>query len=207
MDLLGKAVIAAVILAIIIVGAYIGLQKITPQTSITQYQAASLVNADLQNVYPGAAVNITNVTPSAYPGSWHVTASIVLNATRPCPTYLVYSFDYPKYGFVYTIENRYTQGCVIYGMQNSSNYLITSPPVAIARSYNLGIPSVTSFVSKYGYDSVHVTAQSYKMMELFSTNYTNLWVVNYSAPAANYSLYVAISQAGGTKLLNYTVTH
>jgi hypothetical protein len=207
MDLLSKSIIAAVIIALIIVGIYIGLQKIAPVQQITSAQAVSLIKAYLQNSYPTAEINITNVTPSTYSGSWHITASTVLNASKPCPTYYISSFDYPKYGFVNTIQNTYTKNCIIYGIQNTTNYLITSSPVAITKSYTLGIPSIISYVNKYGYSNIYVSANYYKNTTIFYKNFTDVWIVNYTAPTANYSSYVMISQHGGSQILNYTISH
>jgi hypothetical protein len=202
MDLLLKSILAAVLVALILVGLYVAIQRIVLNQPITKQQAITLILNDLKNSNP-TFVNITNATPSVYPGSWHILASVVYNGTTPCPTYVIYSFDYPQYGFVYRSENLYTSNCVVYGLAMNRSYIIASAPVAIARSYNLSIPLVRNFVSEYGYGNVTVNA---KFNSFYST-YTNIWIVNYTAPKVNYSVYVVLTQVGGIPVSNYTMHH
>ena len=197
--------LSAVVIVIILVAIYFVLQKIIPAEQVTQAQAAALIMSDLQNSYPNAVINITNVTPSRFRGSWHILASVIANATTPCPSYYAYSFDYPQYGFVYRVQNTYTSNCVIYGMQENNSYILSSYPVAIARSYNLTLPLVTNFVNAYGYRNVAANASFYSNYTVFGGRYNNVWLVGYGAPAANYSVYVLLTQIGGRPITDYTV--
>ncbi|MDE1822762.1 MAG: hypothetical protein KGI00_01680 [Candidatus Micrarchaeota archaeon] len=207
MDLLGKSVIAAIVILAILLAAYFLFLKNPFSQPVSKTEATSLVLSDLQNTYPGAVINITNVTPSdptVAKGSWHIIASVVTNATSPCPSYAVYSFDYPQYHFVQRVDNIYTaynaqsDSCTVYGFTSGSSYLIASYPVAIARSYSLNISQVRQFVQKYGYVSVSVHANYYSSTTFNMHNYTNVWMVQYTAPRANYSVYAILTQSDGS---------
>ncbi|MEM0094668.1 MAG: hypothetical protein QXV17_01280 [Candidatus Micrarchaeaceae archaeon] len=207
MELLEKVVVYAVVTAVIIVGIYFAALRLGIGAQVSESQAKALVLSDLANTYPGAAINITNVTPSQFSGSWHIVASIVINATKPCPSFFIYSFDYPKYGFIYRVENNYTSNCIVYGLLQNKSYILASYPVAIARSYSMHIPSVDNFVGRFGFNNTVVHATYYPKLSLFGINYTRIWLVNYSSPKANYSEYVLISQQGGNLVANYTISH
>ncbi|MDE1762582.1 MAG: hypothetical protein KGH78_05360, partial [Candidatus Micrarchaeota archaeon] len=140
-------------------------------------------------------------------GSWHIVASVTINSTSPCPTYAAYSFDYPKYGFVYRVDNLYTSNCVVYGLEQNSSYLIASAPVAIARSYGLGNANITAFVGKYGFKNVVVRASFAQSLITSYTTYNNVWVVNYTAPGTPAYVFAAITQKGGNLITAYTASH
>ena len=203
MDLLSKAVVAAVAIVVIIFAVYVALSHVSLGQQITEAQAASLVLHDLQNSNPGAAVNITNVTRSQYAGSWHILASVVTNATSPCPSYYIYSFDYPKYGFVYRVDNTYTSDCVVYGVVGNS-YPIGSYPVAITASYSRNITAVSDFVRSHGFNNVAVHATYYNSTTVSGSTYLDVWAVNYSYPSSNSSVIVLLSQQNGTVMLAYS---
>ena len=206
MDLLSKAVIVAVVLVIIVVGAYYAFQKVFSQSAVTEQQAVTLVTNYLQSHNPGAVINITNVTPSQFSGSWHIVASFINNPATPCPTYLIYSFDYPKYGFVNRTDTVYTTNCTVYGLVTGTNYTIGSYPVAIVRSYSIKNPAIDSYVNMAGYSNVVVHAAYYSEFLFQGTNYTKTWLVNYSAITSNQSLYAGISQVNGSLLFTYNRT-
>lgn len=190
MDLLLKTVIYAVILIAILFVVYY-LSQHTFNQKLTESGAEAIIQQDLQQEYPGAQVSMLNVTPSQYPGSWHMTAAVVLNSTSPCPTYYIYTYDYPQYSFQYGLQNTYTENCVI-----NSTSLVTSYPVAIAKSYALNISSVRGYVSKYGFHNVIVHAAYYNQTRFNSVNFTKVWLVNYTAPSANLSSIAIINQNG-----------
>ncbi|MDE1861099.1 MAG: hypothetical protein KGH72_05300 [Candidatus Micrarchaeota archaeon] len=197
MDLIIKALIVGVVIIAALYGVYYFSNHSFSQT-LTQQQAVSLVQHDLQTTYPEAIINITNVTPSEFVGSWHIVASMIFNATTPCPAYYIYSFDYPKYGFVYRLDNNYTANCIVNGLAGNKSYVVASYPVAIARSYSLNLSNVMGYVERYGYSNVNVHAAYYPYTIFNFVNYTKVWIVNYSAPAANYSAYVVLNQNGGS---------
>lgn len=162
-------------------------------------EAISNVTNYIETSYPGAAVNITGTNASQYPGSWHIEASVIVNGTRPCPSYFVLVFDYPKYNFVSNVENNYTADCVVNGVQAGRPYTISSYPIAIAWVYGLHIPQVETFITKYGYSNVNVSASHYNAVTLGAQNYTNIWLVKYTTPESNSTVEVAINQANGTE--------
>ncbi len=205
MDLLVKTVILAVVIAILLVSAYFLIPRISAAPPVTEQQAIAAVESDISDAYPTAYANITNVTPSAFPGSWHIVASVIFNSTKPCPSYYVWSFDYPKYGFINRVDNIYTSNCTVYGMLQNKSYILASYPAAITASYDIGLKSIKNFIGKYGYANMFVHAKFYNATSIMGENYTRVWLVNYSAINSNYSEYVLISQIGGKLLLNYTV--
>ncbi|MCL5786598.1 MAG: hypothetical protein M1520_00115 [Candidatus Marsarchaeota archaeon] len=200
MDLLTKAVIVAVVIAVVIVSAYYLLRQ-SSANQVTKAQATSLILDYLKNNYPGATVNITNVSSSVYAGSWYILASVISNSTSPCPSYSVLSFDYPQYGFVSRVENNYTGNCIVNGFANNhSSYIVASYPVAIALSHELNISSVNSYVQKAGYANVSVHATYYGAINYSNTSYQKVWLVDYSSSKLNYSVQVLLSQVGGNPL-------
>ncbi len=204
MDLLARTIIIAVAVIIILFIVYYALQNTVFQ-HVTQQQAASLVTADLQRTYPNALINVTNNTPSNYSGSWHIVASVVLNATSVCPSYFVYTFDYPQFGFVYRVDNTYTSNCVIYGLSSAKPFILSSFPVAITRAYTLGIPSVLSFVGSAGFGNTSAHANFFTLTSVQGSNYSNIWIVNYSSARENYTVYVLLSQLNGTLIKAFSV--
>ena len=199
MDLLAKAVIVAIVMAIVIISVYyIIRQPVLPH--VTKSQSSSLILDYLKNNYKGAVINITNITPSTYQGSWHILASVIQYATTPCPSYSVLSFDYPEYGFVSRVENNYTGNCVVNGLVQNQSYIVASYPVAIARSHALGIPAVNSFIATAGYENVSVHATYYNFTNFNNVNYSSVWLVNYSSKRLNYSVQVLLTQNGGNPI-------
>jgi hypothetical protein len=104
MDLLTKSIMIVVVIVIIIALLYYLIVHFGITTQVSEAEAISLVTSDIKNSHPGAVINITNVSPSQYPGSWHIIMSVIYNATSPCPSFYTYSFDYPKFGFVYGVR-------------------------------------------------------------------------------------------------------
>ncbi|MDE1825541.1 MAG: hypothetical protein KGH61_03665 [Candidatus Micrarchaeota archaeon] len=206
MNLLMQVIVAAIIVAVILVVVYVGVQSIGLGQHVTELQAVSLVQHDIQNQNPDTLVEITNVTPSQYSGSWHITAAVTYNSTSPCPSYVSYSFDYPKYGFVSTLENNYTSDCVIYGFDKNKSYVFEFGPLAVARSYDLGIPSVNAFVEKFGFSNVTAQATFYNVLNVGGKSQSDVWLVNYSSPRSKYSEFVALTQVNGNLIANYTLS-
>ena len=205
MDLLYKSIIAAVLVAIVLIGAYTLFTRIGSSSSVSPVQAEQLILKDIKSNYPDAAVNIINLTNSTVPGSYYVTASVVINASRACPSYSIYTFEYPAYGFVYRTQNQYTGNCVVYGL-NRTNYLIASSPVAITRATSVS-PDAQSFITKFGYPNVVVDASFMsRYVDPISTSvYSNVWLVNYTSSYANYTVSALISQLNGTLLYEYKI--
>ncbi len=209
MDLIFKSIIAVVLVVAALFVVYYIFQHVSLSQPISRSQASSLVLRDLENNNPDAAINITNVTPSQYQGSWHIVASVIDNAESPCPSYEIYSFDYPAYSFVYRVDNKYTNytqnACIIYGFI-AGNYTVGSYPVAIARSYQLNDSSVSAFVARYGYSNVKAIASYYADAYLNGSHYTKIWLVNYTAPGAGHAVHVVLSQLNGSALGVYNTT-
>ncbi len=203
MDLLSKVTLAVAVTILAVFIAYYAISHASLSQQVTEAQATSLVMHDLQNSYPDAVVNITNVTPSQYTGSWHILVSIVLNATSPCPSYYIYSFDYPKYGFVSRIDNTYTSNCNVYG--TGSGYAIGSYPVAITESYLLrnNLTALDGFINKYGFSNVVVRARYYNSTVFHGKRYAQVWVVNYTAVSSTQYIDVLLSQLNGTAVSIY----
>lgn len=195
MDLLAKALIVVIAMVALFGAAFYLFSSGVFGRQVTKQQAVSQVYYYLQSANPGAQINITNVTPSQFTGSWHILASVVLNATSPCPSYYIYSFDYPKFGFVQDVQSTYTDNCSIYS-GSGNTLIIASGPAAITQSYDLHIPAVMDFVQKYGYSNVKVYADYYGSIGYTGVNYTDVWLVNYTSPRANSSVRVLVFTNG-----------
>ena len=207
MDLLMKALVIAIVLVVVIAVVYYAFEKVFVPGPVTEQQAATLILGYLKSHNPNAIVNVTNETQSVYPGSWHVVVSFINNPTTPCPTYIVYSFDYPKYGFVNRTDNVYTENCRIYGLVGNSSYTIGSFPDAIVRSYSLNNSAITNFVNINGYNNVVVHANYYPSININGFNYSKVWIVNYSSTTNSRSIYAIISQVNGTFYSTYNQSH
>lgn len=207
MDLLSKTIIGVVILIAIIFGLYY-LQStgVFGTTSVTQTQAKTLVLNDLQNTFQNAAINITNISKSQYAGSWHIVASVITNSTSPCPDYSILSFDYPKYNFVYNVENIYTQNCIIYEKGLNQSSIISSYPAAITKSYDSNLITLSSYIEKYGFDNVTTSAVYFKHLLYKKQNYTNIWEINYTTPKSNQVISILLYESNGSILSVYNKT-
>ncbi len=207
MDLLGSVALIVLILIIVFTAGFILLRHNT-QTQLTSAQAVQLVINDLKSSNPGANITVINVSNSTLKkGSYNIALSIVYNATRPCPTLFIEEFDYPATGLVPSVDNLYTKNCIIYGLSTAPSYVISSPEIAIARSYNQGIKQITGYVSTFGYNETTVTAMFYPYLNSNATNlgqsFYNVWFIKYKATAANYSVY-AVLDSSGAVAGNYT---
>jgi len=215
MDLLEKVAIVAIILIVIFSSALLIFKyAIKGNQNLTAAQAQQIVLRDLSLTYPNASITATNVSPSTLSkGSWSVYVSIVYNATRPCPTLYLDQYDYPATGLVPTIANLYTQHCIIYGLAGTAlpyyTYLITSPEIAIAKSYNSSYPSLIRYVSTFGYDNTNVYAKRYIVLNRttipVNVTFYDAWLINYTATNAPYSEYIIMNSTGFI-LYNYSVS-
>lgn len=197
MELLARVVVAAVVIAaIVFAGYYIGTSSLFRSQLVTSQQAAALVTSDLRNLYPSANVTLTKLVPSNYSGSWYIEASVVSNATSPCPWYSVYSFDYPKFGFVSRKMNTYTQNCM--PMNYSLGNLIPNPQVATTLAS--GVAGVKSYLASYGISNVTAATNFFNKTVAAGRNFTNVYIVKYSTMKANYSVSAILSQLNGSVL-------
>lgn len=203
MDLLAKSIIAVVVVLLIIAVVYYLIMHFAVSQHVSEAEAISLIISDIKNSNPSAIVNVTNASPSQYPGSWHVVVSVVLNATSPCPNFYIYSYDYPKYGFVPRTENNYTSNCVVHGFSNSSNYIFASYPAAITRVYSF--PAAQAYINKFGFSNISTSAILLKNVTINGERFSNVWAVTYTSPRANYTERFFITQVGGNLIANYSL--
>ncbi len=203
MDLFGKVVVAAVIIGIVL-GAFF-LLKYTYKTPLTQAQAEQIVLNDLKAHSPTAIINVVNVSGSSLKNdSWNIVVNIVYNSTRPCPTILTESFDYPALGLAPTVYSVYSNNCSIYGvgslLNSYYNYVIGSPYIAIAQSYAQNYTPIKDYVSTYGYNETSVHAHFYNAIPAnftpLNASFENSWLINYTAGGATKSLFVIMSTNG-----------
>ena len=199
MHLLTSVLVLAVIVVAAILAIYYAysLLSSTAGQQITEQHAESLIRSDLQVAYPNAVVDITNATPSNYMGSWHIVASVTQNATSPCPSYFINTYDYPQFSFVSTPQNTYTSNCKIYVFSPNGAFKLGSAPVAVAWA-SKHVPSVIYYISRFGYGNVSTTAS-------YQANATTggTWSLAYSAVDANYSVHALLADTNGTLLNAY----
>jgi hypothetical protein len=185
-------IIAVIVVAVLFaIGYYLGGSK----QQLDSAQAVAEVTKFINDSFPNSVVNITtNVTPSSsYPGSWYVQAQAVINGTKPCPSDFVYTFDVPAFSLVNNTQNVLTAGCKVY------ETAIGAAPVAIAWTYSkLNISQTHSFVDAYSYKNVTVSANHFQSTVLNGINFTDVWLVTYSAPLANHTVSVVLNQSSGT---------
>jgi hypothetical protein len=211
MDLIGRVAVIVIVLVIIFSVGFIIFTR-TTQTKLTSAQAVQFVLNDLRATNPTANVSVINVSNSSLKsGSYSIILSIVSNSTRPCPTLEIQGYDYPATGLVPSVDNLYTRNCIVYGISDAPQYVIYSPAVAIARTYNQSvehnITQVTNYVNTFGYNNTVVHAKFYSVLNNTNTHlsqgYYNVWLVNYTATSAKYSVY-AVLNSNGAVIGNYT---
>ena len=209
MDLLAKVAVAVVVfIAIAGVGFYLYGLFASPSATLTSQKASQTVIDDLKLNNPTAEVTLINITPSTLrSNSWSMILSIVYNSTRPCPTLFIEGFDYPATGLVPSIDNLYTKNCTIYGLSTAPTYVISSPAIAIVKSYDSGFAPISNYVRTYGYNNTVVHARFFMFLEKNMTplneSFYNDWLINYTASRADYSQFVLLSSSG-TIVGNYT---
>lgn len=210
MELLAKVAIGVVII-IVIAGAVYAAASVASLASkaLNQSQAVQIVIKDLQTSVQNAQISVVNVSTSKLKNnSWDMVLSVAYNATRACPTLLIESFDYPATGLVPSVDNVYTQGCTIFGLQNAPGYVVGSPYIAMVEAYNSGF-AFKNYVQKYGYNNTDVSAKFYPSVAgnytPLSKRFSNVWIVNYSAPAAPLDEYAVLEQ-NGSFVANYTLS-
>lgn len=208
MDLFAKVTVAIVV--IILIGAllFVLLQHFS-SSAVTEKQAESYVISDLKQQNPNVSISIINVSPSTLAkGSWNVIVGLVYNGTRACPTVLIEGYDYPAMTLLSNIYDLYTTGCRIYGISSAPSYVISLPQIAVARATNVS-SYASSYVYFFGYDNTIAKAHYFSALNSSSTplgeNFTDVWLVNYTATNAHYSEYIVLSESGSV-LGNYSAS-
>ena len=86
-------------------------------------------------------------------------------------------------------------------------YVISSPAIAIVKSYDSGFAAISNYVSTYGYNNTAVHARFYAILESNMTplnkTFLNVWFINYTASGAGYSQF-AILNSSGSIVSSYT---
>ncbi|MGI0135315.1 MAG: hypothetical protein ACREBW_10205 [Candidatus Micrarchaeaceae archaeon] len=208
MDLFAKVGIAVIVLIIIAAAAFVVASHATGGGNVSSSTAQSLVISDLKSASPGANITVISVTPSTLQqGSWNIVLALAYNSTRPCPTLSIEAFDYPATGLVPSVDSLYTKSCVIYGISQAPSYVISSPLIAIARSYNQSSSPGASYVNAFGYNNTAVNAKFYASLNASATPldtiYYNAWLINYTASGAQYSQFIVMDSSGQITA-NYT---
>ena len=197
MDLLGKVligVIAVIILAMIV---FVAVTHVAAAKKFTAQQAETFISNYLQQLSPGASVDIINVTPSKLVnGSWDVFAGVIYNQTKPCPTIVIEDFDYPATSMLPRTDNVYASNCTIYG--NTSITTVRLPAIATAASYQ-GSAAAKAYVAAFGYNNTEAHSKFFQSLTnstLNPGNSSDIWITNYTAAKSNYSLYVTLNVSG-----------
>ena len=211
MGLLERAIVAAVVIVLVVAGVIFIYGKSAQAAPLTESQAVQIVGSDIRAGNPAANITLISVSNSSTEkDSWNVVYSVAYNVTRPCPTLQIEGFDYPATGLVPSIDNLYTQNCTIYGISDAPTYVISSPEIAIVRSYTIHNATIDNYVSDYGYNNTRVYARFYQNLPANETpNGTNMsavWVVRYSASGASSFEYAVMGQAGNALLAVFSST-
>ena len=211
MGLLESAFIAAAIIVLVIAGVIFIYGNGAHAAPLTESRAIQIVGSDIRAGSPAANITLISVSnSSAERNSWNIVYSVAYNVTRPCPTLQIEGFDYPATGLVPSIDNLYTQACTIYGISDAPTYVISSPEIAIVRSYTIHNSTIDNYVSDYGYNNTRVYARFYQNLPASDTpsgsNMSAVWVVRYSANGASSSEYAVMNQAGSMLLEVFSST-
>lgn len=198
MDLLTKVVVYAVAIVAVLFALYYAATLI-PKAAPTQQQAERNITGYLNDLYPGANVTITDIRPSVYANSWYVLASVIANASTPCPSYQTYYYDYPQFSLVNGTENKYTTGfpnCTVYNYEPGTP--LGSAPAAITLASN-NATVWSGYVERFGFANIRTSAV-YNETATSPRNFSEVWWITYAAPSADYSMLAAVSQKNGSVL-------
>jgi hypothetical protein len=195
MDLLTKVIVYAAVLVVALVAITYGLQAFAGSgRALSETQASENITHYLNMIYPGANVTITDIKPSVYAGSWHVLASVVENASTPCPAYQTYTFDYPAFGLVNGTDNKYTAAnCTVYNYEPGDQ--VGSAPVAVTLASNLS--NIKQYINSFGFANVETSAVAYN---------ETTWQVMYSSPLSSNAVYVLLAQNSGNVIAVFNVS-
>jgi hypothetical protein len=202
MELITKVGLAALIIILLAFAVLLLKGPSNARPSLNATQAEAFVLTDLYQGNPSGNFSVLNVSPTAN-NSWRITVGAIYNGSTPCPTYLTESFDYPSVNLAPVVNNIYVSDCTVHEVSQNGTPFIYVPAVAIAyvtSQAKSGADYVLhDYLSTYGYNSIHARAKFFAANPsppLLSEYGKNLWVVNYTASTANYSVYVAISESG-----------
>ncbi len=205
MNLIWKVGIFALIFALIVIVIYSGIiSKIFKPSTINELQAEGIILKDLNKSYPTANISIINISPSSQNNSWNFVIKMIYNKTKACPTLLIMGYNYPTVELLPSLYNVYTDKCIINGISNSTlnkyySYIISTPEIAKVRAYELST-ALKNYIYIFGYNAVNASAKYYPV--LYPTNtplnktIKNAWLINFTAPNANYSQYAILNQNG-----------
>lgn len=199
MDLLVKVAVVALVL-IVVAGVGFLLYRTVSGGPLTLQQALQTVLNDQALKHPNAIISVISVTPSTLrANSWDMVLGVVDNATRPCPTLSIEEFDYPAFSLLNSTVNIYTKGCIIHGGSYTS-YAISTPAIAIVKSYTNASSDAANYVGIFGYNNTIVHARNFTVlgsnMTPLNRTFDNVWLVNYTAVGAGYSLFVILNYSG-----------
>jgi len=202
MQLLSKVAIVTIILVAIAIVATFALKHNTVQSQVTASYAKEFVLSDLYQHSPNGIFNVINVSKSpSNPNSWIIILSASYNSTKPCPTYLTETFNYPSTNLAPIINNIYASNCKVNQITTTTHGgSIGLPIMAIAEATSMQTPIVTNYISNYTYNNTFVKANFYttfnKTLDNMTINLNGIWIVNYTATNANYSVYVILDKFG-----------
>lgn len=217
MELLFKTAIAAIIVIMVIAGAYLYISFFTQGAGgLTEAQAVSLIESDLKEHYASGDIVVLNASESlVHGGSWDITTRIVFAQVTPCPSVMTESFDYPATGLLNATEvySNYSGGvCHVYaGGQSGTDGIVGLPAIAIATPVNESFAPLMAFINTYGFGRIRATAEIAYFNSTAAgnatiatpTKFTSAWIVNYTAPQNNSTFHVILSTSGQV-LDNYT---
>ncbi len=203
MGLIANVFMVAVIVIIVLVA--ISYLHGGSHQQLTESQAVAEVQNFIISSFPNSAVNVTtNVTPSAsHPANWTIQAQAIINGTKPCPSDFVYTFEVPAFSLVNRTQNVLASNCHV------DESTIGSAPIAIAWTYadnEPQIPQLHAFVSSYSYPNVTVSADRLSNYSVNGRNFTDVWLVTYSARLSNHTVSVLLYQANGTEAYIFNTT-
>lgn len=201
MQLLSKVAIITIIIVAIILVATFALKHSSIQSQVTASYAKEFVLSDLYQHSPNGIFNVINLSKSpSNPNSWVVVLSASYNSTKPCPTYLTETFNYPSTNLAPIINNIYASQCKVHQIPTNNGGIIGLSVMAIAEATSIKTPVITNYISTYTYNNTFVQANFYKTfnktLKNININYNNIWIINYTATNANYSVYVILNKFG-----------
>ncbi len=203
MQLLSKVVIMAIIIIAIAVGVTLLSKQGSISNTVTASDAENFVLSDLYQHSPNATFSVLNVSRSvSNQGSWSVLVSAAYNSSKPCPTYLTESFDYPGTNLAPVVNNIYASNCTVHQVPSGYGGSIGMPVIAIATATSLNNSMINSYISSYGYSNVFVNAtfyQTYNSTSVPPAKLDSVWVVNYTATNANYSVIAILDKYGNVE--------
>lgn len=188
---------AVLILAAVVV--ILALLMLATRRETTKEEALKFVKDDIAAKY-GAEAVLANFNATKQDGSWSIQADVVTNAEPACPARTRLYYNYPAFGYVTRTPETITANCQIcIGIEPGECRIFFDDEAVIASHSRQGGLDVSDYIKTYA--DARPSANFYGEGESYAhdgKDYSSVWLVDWSAQGANYTVHALVDPNGGT---------